>query len=100
MMSRQNADGRDRFVNHFRVAEGIAPSAHPAAAEHDEPWPGGRTNHYYFDLNRDWLALTQPETQGHVRALLEWFPQIFIDLRRLLSAVSRSPWYMTYMMRR
>ena len=41
----QNADGRDRFVNHFRVAEGIAPSAHPASAEHDEPWPGGRTNH-------------------------------------------------------
>ena len=79
----QNADGRDRFVNHFRVAEGIAPSAHPAAAEHDEPWPGGRTNHYYFDLNRDWLALTQPETQGHVRALLEWFPQIFIDLHEM-----------------
>ena len=79
----QNADGRDRFVNHFRVAEGIAPSAHPAAAEHDEPWPGGRTNHYYFDLNRDWLALTQPETQGHVRAILEWFPQIFIDLHEM-----------------
>ena len=46
----QNPDGRDRFVNHFRIAEGIAASAHPAAAEHDEPWPGGRTNHYYFDL--------------------------------------------------
>ena len=79
----QNADGRDRFVNHFRVAEGIAPSAHPASAEHDEPWPGGRTNHYYFDLNRDWLAITQPETRGHVRALLEWFPQIFIDLHEM-----------------
>ncbi len=79
----QNADGRDRFVNHYRVAKGIAPSAHPAAAEHDEPWPGGRTNHYYFDLNRDWLALTQPETRGHVRAYQEWFPQAFVDLHEM-----------------
>ena len=79
----QNPDGRDRFVNHFRVAEGIATSAHPAAAEHDEPWPGGRTNHYYSDLNRDWLALTQPETRGHVRAYLEWFPQVFVDLHEM-----------------
>ena len=79
----QNPDGRDRFVNHFRIAEGIAPSAHPAAAEHDEPWPGGRTNHYYFDLNRDWLALTQPETRGHTRAYQEWFPQVFVDLHEM-----------------
>jgi len=79
----QNADGRDRFVNHFRVARGIEPSAHPSAAEHDEPWPGGRTNHYYFDLNRDWLALTQPETRGHVRAYQEWFPQMFVDLHEM-----------------
>jgi hypothetical protein len=79
----QNADGRDRFVNHYRVAKGIVASAHPAAAEHDEPWPGGRTNHYYFDLNRDWLALTQPETRGHVRAYLEWLPQVFVDLHEM-----------------
>lgn len=79
----QNPDGRDRFVHHYRMNEGIAPRPHPAAAEHDEPWPGGRTNHYYFDLNRDWLALTQPETRGHVRAYQEWFPQIFVDLHEM-----------------
>ncbi|HXV64997.1 MAG TPA: M14 family metallopeptidase [Vicinamibacteria bacterium] len=79
----QNPDGRDRFVNHFRVAEGLVPDPHPSAAEHDEPWPGGRTNHYYFDLNRDWLALTQPETRGHVKALLSWHPQVFIDLHEM-----------------
>jgi hypothetical protein len=79
----QNPDGRDRFVNHYRVAEGIVPDAHPASAEHDEPWPGGRTNHYYFDLNRDWLALTQPEVRGHVAAIQEWFPQIFVDLHEM-----------------
>jgi len=79
----QNADGRDRFVNHFRVSRGIAPRAHPQAAEHIEPWPGGRTNHYYFDLNRDWLSLSQPETRGHVRAYLEWFPTMFVDLHEM-----------------
>jgi hypothetical protein len=79
----QNPDGRDRFVHHFRMAEGIEPDPHPAAAEHDEPWPGGRTNHYYFDLNRDWLALTQPEIRGQVAAVQEWFPQIFVDLHEM-----------------
>ena len=79
----QNPDGRDRFVNANRMAEGLEPMAHPAAAERDEPWPGGRTNHYFFDLNRDWLALTQPETRGHVAAILEWFPQILVDLHEM-----------------
>ena len=79
----QNPDGRDRFVHDFRIAEGLLPQAHPLAAEHNEPWPGGRTNHYYFDLNRDWLALTQPETRGRVRTLLEWFPAIFVDLHEM-----------------
>ena len=58
-------------------------SAHPLAAEHNQPWPGGRTNHYYFDLNRDWLALTQPETRGHVAAILEWYPQVVVDLHEM-----------------
>ena len=43
------------------------------AAEHDEPWPGGRSNHYLFDMNRDWFAVTQPETKARaafVHALL------------------------------
>jgi hypothetical protein len=79
----QNPDGRDRFVNHYRMTEGIVPDGHPSSAEHDEPWPGGRTNHYCFDLNRDWLALTQPETRGHVAAIQEWFPQIFVDLHEM-----------------
>lgn len=79
----QNPDGRDRFVHNFEQAEGIEPDAHPSAAEHNEPWPGGRTNHYYFDLNRDFFALTQPETRGRVRALLEWHPLVFVDLHEM-----------------
>jgi hypothetical protein len=79
----QNPDGRDRFVHNFEIAEGIEADASPLAAEHNEPWPGGRTNHYYFDMNRDWFALTQPETKGRVRTLLEWYPLLFVDLHEM-----------------
>lgn len=79
----QNPDGRDRFVHNFEGALGLQADASPLAAEHNEPWPGGRTNHYHFDLNRDWFALTQPETRGRVRAILEWLPLIFVDLHEM-----------------
>ncbi len=79
----QNPDGRDRFVHHFEAAEGLDPDPHPASAEHIENWPGGRTNHYYFDLNRDWIALTQPEIRGQVHALLDWYPLVYVDLHEM-----------------
>jgi hypothetical protein len=75
----QNPDGRNRFVNSFEAARGLKPSGDRNAAEHDQPWPGGRYNHYLFDMNRDWFALTQPETQGRVRAMLDWHPQVVVD---------------------
>jgi hypothetical protein len=79
----QNPDGRDRFVNYYEQARGLAPDASPNAAEHNEPWPGGRVNHYLFDLNRDWLALTQPEIAGQVKALREWYPLVYVDLHEM-----------------
>jgi hypothetical protein len=79
----QNPDGKDRFVHNFRIAHGLEADSHPLAAEHDEPWPGGRTNHYYFDMNRDFFALTQPETLGRVRAYQKWFPQVVADLHEM-----------------
>ena len=79
----QNPDGRDRFIHHFEIAEGLVPDADPISAEHDEPWPGGRTNHYYFDLNRDWFIQTQPETKGRTEALLEWYPLAFVDAHEM-----------------
>lgn len=79
----QNPDGRERFVRHFEQSEGIEPDPFPLALEHTEPWPGGRTNHYHFDMNRDWFALTQPETRGRVRTLLEWYPLVFVDLHEM-----------------
>jgi len=79
----QNPDGRDRFVHNYEIAEGLEPNASPLAAEHNEPWPGGRTNHYYFDLNRDWISLTQPETLGRVKALQDYYPPVFVDLHEM-----------------
>ncbi len=79
----QNPDGRDRFVHNFEIAEGLEAIANPVAAEHNEPWPGGRTNHYMFDMNRDWFALTQPETKGRIKTLLEWYPVVFVDLHEM-----------------
>jgi len=79
----QNPDGHDRFVHNFEQAEGLEPDGSPIAAERNEPWPAGRTNHYLFDMNRDWFALTQQETRGRVKTLQEWFPVVFVDLHEM-----------------
>ncbi|MBI1765101.1 MAG: hypothetical protein HYR56_27125 [Acidobacteria bacterium] len=76
----QNPDGRARFVFQNLFGRAAQPDPEPAAAEHDEPWPGGRSNHYLFDLNRDWFAQTQPETKGRARLLLDWPAQVAVDL--------------------
>jgi hypothetical protein len=79
----QNPDGRARFVAANQLGAASAADPDPLAAERDEPWPGGRSNHYLFDLNRDWFAHTQPESEGKVRALLEWNPQVVVDLHEM-----------------
>lgn len=79
----QNPDGRMRFHSTFESALGIEPVGDMASAEHDQPWPGGRYNHYLFDLNRDWFALTQPETQGKVAAVLDWHPVVYVDAHEM-----------------
>ena len=79
----QNPDGRARFVNNFLASTGIVPAADRQAAEHDEPWPSGRVNHYMFDLNRDWFTLSQPETRGKVAAIRQWNPVVVVDLHEM-----------------
>lgn len=79
----QNPDGRARFVNNFLASTGIVPDGDRQAAEHDEPWPSGRVNHYMFDLNRDWFTLSQPETRGKVAAIREWNPVVVVDLHEM-----------------
>jgi hypothetical protein len=79
----QNPDGRARFVFQNLLGQAMHPDAEPASAEHDEPWPGGRSNHYLFDLNRDWFAQRHPESQGRVKLLLEWPSQVVVDLHEM-----------------
>lgn len=79
----QNPDGRDRFIHQFTTATGLVPDSDRLSAEHDEPWPGGRTNHYLFDMNRDWFIQTQPETIGRTAAMLEFFPVAYVDAHEM-----------------
>jgi len=79
----QNPDGRDRFIHQYRTAKGLLPIADTLSAEHNEPWPYGRTNHYLFDLNRDWISLTQPEVKSQIAMLQKWYPQVFVDLHEM-----------------
>ncbi len=74
-----NPDGRDRYVNWENQVQGKTPNANPVAREHMEPWPGGRTNHYNFDLNRDWAWQTQIETQQRLAKYNQWLPQVHVD---------------------
>ncbi len=79
----QNPDGRARFVQHYTGLRGLAPQPSPIAAERSEPWPTGRGNHYLFDMNRDWFALTQPEVRGRVQAYLDYYPVVHVDLHEM-----------------
>jgi len=79
----QNPDGRARFIASNTHGHAMEADPEPLAAERDEPWPGGRTNHYLFDLNRDWFPLNHPESQGKVKFLLEWLPQVVVDLHEM-----------------
>ncbi|MET3113043.1 hypothetical protein AAKU52_000764 [Pedobacter sp. CG_S7] len=74
-----NPDGRDRYVQNFNSVAGILPDANPGAREHQEPWPRGRVNHYYFDLNRDWAWQTQIETQSRMALYQQWMPEVHVD---------------------
>lgn len=74
-----NPDGRDRYVHWYKETVGEQYNAQAEAREHHEPWPGGRTNHYYFDLNRDWAWLTQKESRDRLKVYQQWMPQIHVD---------------------
>jgi Zinc carboxypeptidase len=74
-----NPDGRDRYVNWFNSVANKVPDSDPLSREHREPWPGGRTNHYNFDLNRDWAWQTQKESQERMKVYNDWLPHVHVD---------------------
>ncbi|WP_411895390.1 M14 metallopeptidase family protein [Winogradskyella sp. A2] len=74
-----NPDGRDRYVNWYNETASKPYDIDRQSSEHNEPWPGGRANHYLFDLNRDWVWATQIETQNRLKVYNKWMPHIHVD---------------------
>jgi len=78
-----NPDGHDRYVDWYNRVAGQPTNASPYAWEHHEPWPGGRPNHYYFDLNRDWAWQTQQESRQRIALYTQWLPQVHADFHEM-----------------
>ena len=74
-----NPDGFQRFANWVNSNKNLVPNPDNNDREFSEVWPGGRTNHYWFDLNRDWLPVQLPESQARVKTFTEWLPNIVTD---------------------
>ena len=74
-----NPDGRDRYANWYNTTASTPYDIDPQSSEHIEPWPGGRPNHYLFDLNRDWAWASQIESQGRLKIYNKWLPHIHVD---------------------
>ncbi|NJB72376.1 hypothetical protein GGR42_002867 [Saonia flava] len=78
-----NPDGRDRHTQWANMYQGNPLVADPQDSEHNEGWPRGRTNHYWFDLNRDWLLAINPESRGKLTWYHEWYPNVVTDFHEM-----------------
>ena len=78
-----NPDGSNRYASWVNTHRSYNLNGDPANREHSEAWPGGRGNHYWFDLNRDWLLVQHPESQNRVAKFQEWLPNIYLDYHEM-----------------
>ncbi|MBF9239606.1 zinc carboxypeptidase [Hymenobacter sp. BT683] len=78
-----NPDGRDRYANWYNRVHNQTTNANPDSWEHHEPWPGGRFNHYFFDLNRDWAWQTQLESRQRIALYNQWLPAVHADFHEM-----------------
>ncbi|MEP7383012.1 MAG: M14 family zinc carboxypeptidase [Gemmatimonadota bacterium] len=77
----ENPDGRERHTHDVeRTGGALEVASEPGALNNGGSWPGPRTSHYYFDLNRDWFIQSHPESRGRVHAFLQWWPHVTVDL--------------------
>lgn len=95
----QNPDGRDLYTNRFRTTGNLIPNPDGNSWEHNQGWPGARTNHYMFDLNRDWAWQTQIETVQRIRLFNQIMPQVYADFHEMgaestfFFAPGADPWH-------
>lgn len=83
----QNPDGHERHAQDVMRARGVfGPQASPSAIVNNGSWPGPRTNHYYFDMNRDYYVQSQPETRGRIKTFMTWYPHVAVDLHEMGSS--------------
>ncbi|MBR9990054.1 MAG: zinc carboxypeptidase [Gemmatimonadetes bacterium] len=78
-----NPDGRDRHTHWANMHKSTPFVADPLDREHNEVWPGGRTNHYWYDLNRDWLPLENPESRARIDFHHAWRPNVVTDYHEM-----------------
>lgn len=78
-----NPDGFSRYISWYRSHKNNLVNADPVTEEHHEPWPGGRVNHYLFDLNRDWAWQTQVESQQRMKIYRQWMPHVHVDYHEM-----------------
>jgi hypothetical protein len=74
-----NPDGLQRFAYWANINKSKNINPDPNDREYSEIWPGGRTNHYWFDMNRDWLPVQLPESQARINTFHNWYPNILTD---------------------
>ncbi|KAA3619309.1 MAG: hypothetical protein DWQ05_00910 [Calditrichaeota bacterium] len=79
----ENPDGRERYLAQMEQWGGKVPSFDRQSMQHTGIWPWGRTNHYFFDLNRDWFILSQPESRSRVQLVVDWNPQLVVDAHEM-----------------
>lgn len=95
----QNPDGRDLYTNRYRASQTSVINANGDSWEHNQGWPGARSNHYMFDLNRDWAWQTQIETQLRLALYNQYMPQVHADFHEMgaestfFFAPGADPWH-------
>ncbi|NMC38375.1 MAG: zinc carboxypeptidase, partial [Bacteroidales bacterium] len=79
----QNPDGRDLYTFRYRNSQNLNPNTDKNSWEHNQGWPGARTNHYFFDLNRDWTWQTQIETLQRISLYKKFMPHVYADFHEM-----------------
>lgn len=83
-----NPDGYNRYSQWSNSVSANSNNPNPESREHYEPWPGGRLNHYYHDLNRDWAWQSQVESRNRIAFYLQWMPHVHADIHEMSSESS------------